>query len=271
MNDKNRKRVVRRRLEEFASRTGFALGFFDELASTNDEARDARYMNGAVVIAERQSRGRGQRGNSWSSAEGMNLTFSAVLCPAGLRAESQFYLSKAVALSVSDTVDSFGIESRIKWPNDIYVGDGKVAGILIENDLMGACISRSIAGIGLNVNQTAFDPALPNPTSLALQKGAEFDRSEVFERFYGFLTVRCRQLDGGDYGKLDEDYIARLYRFGERHPFVDGLTGERFRGTIWDVLYGGELRVEKETGEICDYLFKEIEYVHDWDGEVSAK
>ena len=168
MNDKNRKRVVRRRLEEFASRTGFALGFFDELASTNDEARDARYMNGAVVIAERQSRGRGQRGNSWSSAEGMNLTFSAVLCPAGLRAESQFYLSKAVALSVSDTVDSFGIESRIKWPNDIYVGDGKVAGILIENDLMGACISRSIAGIGLNVNQTAFDPALPNPTSLAL-------------------------------------------------------------------------------------------------------
>ena len=228
MNDKNRKRVVRRRLEEFASRTGFALGFFDELASTNDEARDARYMNGAVVIAERQSRGRGQRGNSWSSAEGMNLTFSAVLCPASLRAESQFYLSKAVALSVSDTVDSFGIESRIKWPNDIYVGDGKVAGILIENDLMGACISRSIAGIGLNVNQTAFDPALPNPTSLALQKGAEFDRSEVFERFYGFLTVRCRQLDGGDYGKLDEDYIARLYRFGERHPFVDGLT--RLRG-----------------------------------------
>ena len=166
---------------------------------------------------------------------------------------------------------TFGIESRIKWPNDIYVGDGKVAGILIENDLMGACISRSIAGIGLNVNQTAFDPALPNPTSLALQKGAEFDRSEVFERFYGFLTVRCRQLDGGDYGKLDEDYIARLYRFGERHPFVDGLTGERFRGTIWDVLYGGELRVEKETGEICDYLFKEIEYVHDRDGEVSAK
>ena len=104
-----------------------------------------------------------------------------------------------------------------------------------------------------------------------MQKGAAFDRSEVFERFYGFLTVRCRQLDGGDYGKLDEDYIARLYRFGERHPFVDGLTGERFRGTIWDVLYGGELRVEKETGEICDYLFKEIEYVHDRDGEVSAK
>ena len=71
--------------------------------------------------------------------------------------------------------------------------------------------------------------------------------------------------------RLDEDYIARLYRFGERHPFVDGLTGERFRGTIRDVLYGGELRVEKETGEICDYLFKEIEYVHDRDGEVSAK
>ena len=83
--------------------------------------------------------------------------------------------------------------------------------------------------------------------------------------------MRCRQLDGGDYGKLDEDYIARLYHFGERHPFVDGLTGERFRGTIRDVLYGGELRVEKETGEICDYLFKEIEYVHDRDGEVSAK
>ena len=243
-------------MEEFASRTGFALGFFDELASTNDEARDARYMNGAVVIAERQSRGRGQRGNSWSSAEGMNLTFSAVLCPAGLRAESQFYLSKAVALSVSDTVDSFGIESRIKWPNDIYVGDGKVAGILIENDLMGACVSRSIAGIGLNVNQTAFDPALPNPTSLALQKGAALDRAEVFERFYGFLTVRCRQLDGGDYGRLDEDYIARLYRFGERRrsdrrAFPGNDPGRALRrGTASRKGNGGDLRLSVQGDRV---------------------
>ena len=148
-------------MEEFASRTGFALGFFDELASTNDEARDARYTNGAVVIAERQSRGRGQRGNSWSSAEGMNLTFSAVLCPAGLRAESQFYLSKAVALSVSDTVDSFGIESRIKWPNDIYVGDGKVAGILIENDLMGACVSGSMSTRPRSIRPCPIRPRWP--------------------------------------------------------------------------------------------------------------
>lgn len=249
------------RMALFARQAGFELARFGELTSTNDEAADPRYGAGAVVMAERQSRGRGQRGNRWSSAGGLNLTFSVVLCPDFLRAEQQFYISKAVALAVADTVEAAGLPVRIKWPNDIYIGDGKVAGILIENDLMGGRMSRSIAGVGLNVNQTDFDPSLPNPVSLASATGSALDRARVFERFYRSLSDRYGALAEGDFAATDADYLARLYRFGEEHPFADGRTGERFRGTICGVRPTGELQVRHLSGRTEEYLFKEIEYV----------
>ena len=134
---------IKQELERFAGQVGFTLAYLDETTSTNDVARDPRYDAGAVVIAERQSRGRGQRGNSWSSSAGANLTFSVVLCPGFLEAAQQFYLSKAVSLAVCDTVESFGVRPQVKWPNDIYIDGRKVAGILIENDLAGNFLSRS--------------------------------------------------------------------------------------------------------------------------------
>jgi len=156
-----------------------------ETTSTNDDARDARYRHGDVVWAERQSAGRGQRGHAWSSAEGENLTFSLVLEPVRLAVGEQFLLSQAVALALVDTFAACGIDTRIKWTNDIYAGDRKLVGILIEHRYSGPTLARSVVGIGINVNQTAFDPALPNPVSMALAAGRRFDRRGGLDRPLG--------------------------------------------------------------------------------------
>ena len=140
----------------------------EETTSTNDDARDAKYRHGDIVWAERQTAGRGQRGHKWSSAEGLNLTFSLVLEPRFLPAGEQFLLNEAVALALTDTFAQFGIAARIKWTNDIYAGDKKLVGILIEHSYSGQTLARTIVGIGINVNQTEFDPALPNPVSMAM-------------------------------------------------------------------------------------------------------
>lgn len=253
-------RTEKLELEQFARQVGFTLAYFDELNSTNDTARNLQYDAGAVILAERQLNGRGQRGNSWSSTPGENLTFSLILCPDFLRADRQFYLSKAVALALTDTLESLGLETRIKWPNDIYLHGEKVAGILIENDMAGSYLTRSIAGIGLNVNQIEFDPTLPNPTSLALALGHTTDRADLFKRFYHHMSLRFGQLAQEHYQSLDADYIGKLYRFGEEHPFVDGKSGIPFHGTICGVLPTGELQVKHTNGEVRLYLFKEIEY-----------
>ena len=168
----------------------------EETTSTNDDARDAKYRHGDIVWAERQTAGRGQRGHSWTSAEGENLTFSLVLEPRFLPVGEQFLLSEAVALALTDTFADFGIDTRIKWTNDIYVGDRKLVGILIEHSYTGPTLGRSVAGIGINVNQRVFDPALPNPVSLAQAGGRKFNRSRLLETF----LVRCLRR----YAQLDE-------------------------------------------------------------------
>ena len=170
----------------------------EETTSTNDDARDAKYRHGDIVWAERQTAGRGQRGHTWTSPEGENLTFSMVLEPRFLPAGEQFLLNEAVALALTDTFAQFGIAARIKWTNDIYVGDRKLVGILIEHNHAGASLSRTIAGIGINVNQTAFDPALPNPVSLAQAGGRKFNRSRLLETFLVRCLRRYAQLERGE-------------------------------------------------------------------------
>ena len=127
----------------------------DETTSTNDEARDAKYRHGDIVWAERQTAGRGQRGHTWTSPEGENLTFSMVLEPRFLPVGEQFLLSEAVTLALTDTFAAYGIDTRIKWTNDIYVGDRKLVGILIEHNHAGASLSRTIAGIGIKIGRAS--------------------------------------------------------------------------------------------------------------------
>lgn len=233
---------------------------FDILSSTNDEACSTQYKQGDIIVAESQTAGRGQRGHTWESGKGQNLTFSAILEPTFLPPTEQFLLSEVIALAVANTLASYSIKTKIKWTNDIYVGDRKIAGILIEHKLQGNAIGRTIAGIGLNVNQTEFSADLPNPTSMAKVQGTEFDRDEVLQRLQECIMKRYGQLQNGEQEALQSDYHSMLYRLNEPHRYAlpDGAT---FYGTIRGVEPTGALKVEGENGEIKSYLFKEIEFV----------
>lgn len=233
---------------------------FPILPSTNDEAVKPCYGEGDIIVAERQTAGRGQRGHRWESAEQQNLTFTLVLEPTFLEPARQFLLSEAVALGVRDMLSEYGITARIKWTNDIYVGDRKIAGILIEHKLQGAAIARTIAGIGLNVNQMAFSADLPNPISMRQARHFEFDCEEVLACLGSHLMARYEQLRGGDVESLQEDYHENLFRLGALNWFALP-DGRRFRGTIRGVEPSGALRVEDEKRVERSYLFKEIEFL----------
>lgn len=233
---------------------------FDTLASSNDEAALPRYAEGDVILVERQTAGRGQRGHRWESGSGLNLTLSAVFEPTFLNPSAQFLLSEAVALGVKDMLATYGIEAKIKWTNDIYVGDKKLAGILIEHKLQGSGIARTIAGIGLNVNQREFSAELPNPISMTTVADRTFERDEVLERLNKALMSRYEQLRAGEDDALQRDYHQSLYRLDSQHWYTLP-DGTRFRGTIRGVAPTGALAIEDEQGELHHYLFKEVEFL----------
>ena len=209
--------------------------WLESVDSTNDEAK--RHIsdidNLSVLSALEQTAGRGQRGNSWTSAPGENLMFSIVLKSPALMAEDHFALNEITALSVADFLSTYGIKAEIKWPNDIYVGDRKICGILIENSFRGNAISSSIIGIGLNINQRNFNVNLPNPTSMLLCMQNQDDRSRhttesfdiktclegfmnIFTSYYDrFLTTSC------DLSPLRQRYLDSLWRSGKPSRFID--------------------------------------------------
>ena len=234
---------------------------FDILGSTNDQARNPLYKEGDIIIAERQTAGRGQRGHTWESAEGENLTFSLILEPKFLPVNEQFLLSEVLALGLVDTLAEYGIEARIKWTNDIYVGDKKIVGMLIENSLGGGCLARTIAGIGLNVNQAEFDPSLPNPTSMSLIRGEKFDREEILARLHHNIMSLYEVLRRGEKELLQSRYRSTMYRLGEKHPYALA-DGTIFEGIIRGVQPSGELQIEHSSdGSLHEYLFKQVEFV----------
>ena len=236
------------------------IHYFEQLSSSNDEATLPHYHEGDIIWAEHQSAGRGQRGHSWQSEQGQNLTFSALLEPTFLPATEQFSLLQVVALAMVDALAEFDIEAKIKWTNDIYVGDKKLVGILMEHKLHGTHISRTIAGIGINVNQIEFDPTLPNPTSMRLLTGRSFQREQVLERITQKLGIRYEMLRQGNYATLHADYHRSLYRLGEKHTYALP-NGSRFEGKIMGVERQGALKILTSQGKEHKFLFKEVEFV----------
>jgi BirA family biotin operon repressor/biotin-[acetyl-CoA-carboxylase] ligase len=250
---------------------------FDELPSTNDYAAalllsagpsaalaytKSKPAEGTVIRADSQSAGRGQFGSRWESVAGKNLTFSVILYPSWLEIGAQFRLSMAVALAVHDAVSSnIGsvLPVRIKWPNDLYIDGRKTAGILIQNALAGTSIQSSIVGIGLNVNQLDFDPALPNPTSLALSSGHTFDLDEIADLLFECLEQRYLQLKAGQSAQIRSAYESLLYRRGVETDFTDTVTGTNFTGIVLGVTDAGQLRVLTEQGERA-FEVKQIAY-----------
>ncbi|MDR1671623.1 MAG: biotin--[acetyl-CoA-carboxylase] ligase [Alistipes sp.] len=236
--------------------------YFKELASTIDEAADAGYVHGDVVVAEFQTAGRGQRGNRWSSAAGQNLMFSVVLDSSFLGAGEQFLLLQTVAVALVDTMAEYGLDARVKWTNDIYIGDRKITGVLIDHTHgPGGKLRRSGVGVGINVNQTVFEDWLPNPTSMALEAGREFDRREVLERFHAHIMKLYELLRAGEGEEIRKKYHEKIYRRDTlaRFALPDG-TG--FSGTIRGVAPGGELLVDDPAGGAQkSFLFREVSFV----------
>jgi BirA family transcriptional regulator, biotin operon repressor / biotin---[acetyl-CoA-carboxylase] ligase len=232
---------------------------YKEIDSTNSEAArivsDGSVAGEFFVSAEYQGSGRGQSGNRWVSDPGKNLLMSWVVYPAFLSVGQQFQLSKAVSLAISDLLDSHSIPSTIKWPNDIICNSGKVGGILIENCWQGSVIRHSIIGIGLNINQKEF-PSFPyRAAGMLTEREGSYNPARIMEELIGYLESRYGQLQRGDMGLIDSDYLARLFRNGEKALFSDGSTD--FTGRIRGVSEIGELIVERDR-VLHAYGFHEV-------------
>ncbi|MFH2142258.1 MAG: biotin--[acetyl-CoA-carboxylase] ligase [Bacteroidota bacterium] len=216
-------------------------------------------IEGAVVWAIEQAKGKGRNNNLWESEAGKNLTFSVILYPEFLKADQQFYLSKAISLGVKDYICQYSDDVKIKWPNDIYVNDKKIAGILIEISVMGDSINNCVAGIGLNVNQTIFKKNVPNPTSLKLLLKNEFDLDESLEKLCGFLEQRYLELANLNFNKIDNEYNANLFRLNELHSFEHKKN--IFKAKILRVDNYGNILLEKTDNTVQSFDLSELSFV----------
>ena len=172
----------------------------------------------------------------------------------------QFSVSEVVALSLIDMLADYGIGAEIKWTNDIYVGDKKLVGILIEHSLAPTTLRRTIVGVGINVNQREFDPSIPNPVSMAQLLDRQLDAEEILRCFLKHLQRNYALLREGGIEALHSRYNSLLYRRNEYHTYALP-SGERFRAKIVGTAPSGALCLEDEQGKTKDYLFKEIEFV----------
>ncbi len=236
---------------------------YNEIGSTNEELNRllgiGNLEEGTVVRAGFQSAGKGYQGNRWLAEPLKNLLFSILLKPGSLTADKAFHLSRIVSISLVETLDKQDINTSIKWPNDIFVKSRKISGILIENSIIRNRISQSVIGVGLNVNQVKFDPGIPSPTSMCLEKGCHFDMKLLLDDFRTALQAWYQILLEGNEKLIMDVYLNRLYLRNLMSEFSDGKSA--FIASIRNVLPGGELEVLVEDGEVRRYGFKEIEYV----------
>ena len=206
-----------------------------------------------VVVADYQTAGKGCGTNSWESERGKNLTFSMLIHPTDIPASQQFRITEVVSVALCEVLEQYIGDVSIKWPNDIYMGDKKICGVLIENRLQGNVIVDSIIGIGLNVNQTEFVSDAPNPVSLRQLLGREIDREALLHDFLETLeTVSSSET-------TYSAYRNKLFRMGKQAVFSDE-TG-RFEGTIQEVEPDGRLLIKDLSGQARRYAFKEVQFV----------
>lgn len=241
---------------------GSEMVFCKNAGSTNSYAsgliRTGHVSEGTVVHTNFQSAGRGQKGNRWESEDGKNLLFSVILYPTMVGPADQFIISIFISLGICDFLKTLLPGCRVKWPNDIYYGDDKIAGILIENSITGDEIVNSIAGIGLNINQEEFPEDIPNPVSLKMLTGEEHDTRLCLQKLTASLDRRYKQVISGEWDELRKEYILSLYRLNQwsRFKSADGI----FEGRIISVTETGCLQIEKKPGNKMEFAFKEIEF-----------
>lgn len=204
--------------------------------------------DGTLVITDRQTSGRGQRGNSWESQPGKNLTFSLILKPGFLSLNDQFRLNEAISVGIADYITAKVSEKvQIKWPNDILVDGKKVCGILIENHISGDLIQYAVVGIGLNVNQPFF--SFPQAASLKTFTGMEYLLESELVELVGALEARYLELREGRFQSLTDRYLRLLFQKGRTNRFR--AADQIFEGVITGVNGMGQLTINVGTEERC--------------------
>jgi BirA family transcriptional regulator, biotin operon repressor / biotin---[acetyl-CoA-carboxylase] ligase len=237
-----------------------------KVGSTNSYAsellRQMRPVEGTIIYTFNQENGRGQRGSLWLSEPNKNVALSIILYPSFLPSDQQFSITKIASLAVADLMSELLKKSdkkvKIKWPNDIYVGDQKIAGILIENSISGNQMQNCIIGIGLNVNQEVFDRSL-NATSLKIINEEEYDLKGIIDHLCSFLEARYLQLKTNKHEQLDHSYLQKLYRLDEWKKYSSGT--EIFEGRIRSTSSEGKLQVELLSSEVREFDLKEITFI----------
>lgn len=234
--------------------------------STNSYAIDLlkqiKPVEGTIIYTFNQKNGRGQRGNTWQSEPNKNVALSLILYPQFIKPESQFLISKITALAIADLMSALLKENdktheiRIKWPNDVYIDDKKIAGILIENNINNNALNSSVIGIGINVNQENFEKNIPNAISLKLLLNKEFDIVQLIHQLCEFIEARYLQLRAGKMDKINEEYVNQLFLFNQWHAFK--CNGNLLNGKIIGVSAIGKLKIEIESGEVKEFDLKEI-------------
>src|SRR6056297_3036233 len=186
------------------------INYFDEVTSTNSTLKaDREAREGTVLLAKLQTSGRGTGSNQWESEKAQNITGSIVFEPTFLEPANSFLVSMAISVGIATFLNQYSNEVKIKWPNDIYIKNKKIGGILIENEFTASAITRTIAGIGLNINQTRFITA-PNPTSLSIVTGKHFNLGIIEKELFNSINKQYLQLKK-DKELVYQNYHALLY------------------------------------------------------------
>jgi BirA family biotin operon repressor/biotin-[acetyl-CoA-carboxylase] ligase len=233
--------------------------FLSHCQSTNDELLlflnkpENAVKEGFLVITDFQTKGRGQRNNSWESEPGKNLMFSFLLQPGFLSAKHSFWLSAAVAIGVATGLENFVPEVKVKWPNDIMLNGLKTGGILIENTVLGPNLEQSVVGIGINVNQTNV---LPSATSLATERNQNFDKELVLKSVLDEIQYNYFRLQLEGWEKIRSLYYQKLYKMAIPHDYTLP-DGETFRAVLKGITEDGLLVLITKNGE-QRFAFKEV-------------
>jgi BirA family biotin operon repressor/biotin-[acetyl-CoA-carboxylase] ligase len=231
-----------------------------QINSTNIHLHELMRTNslpeGFVLRTDFQTAGKGQIGNSWESEKGKNLLFSILLYPEQIAIEDQFVLSQIVSLAMVKVLSEFAEGFQIKWPNDIYWNDKKIAGILIENSLQGGKLKSTVIGVGLNINQKTFLSNAPNPISLYQITGNRNSIKLIMHDICKNILDLYLDLD---FNTIKTEYMQHLYRNDGYYSYTaDGVI---FKAKLLDVKSTGKLVLETDTGEMRGFYFKEVAYL----------
>lgn len=205
-----------------------------------------------------QTQGKGLGSNRWLSQRGQNILISFLFQPP-ITIQNQFYFNQYFALAIRDFLSKFIENPMIKWPNDIYVGNKKIAGILIEHSIQGDTLKYSIAGVGININQTLFEPEIPNPTSLSILTGITFDIPELIDQLADSLNEHYHLIMNQNFKNLEEEYLTHLFQYQITARYL--IQEQEIIGTIVGLSPIGQLLIQSATGELYTCNYKEVKFL----------